>query len=320
MCKDKKRQADSALFFQNEAFPMKKEATAVETLFAPLAALPSEVEPRGPDLLVFSYNRPMQLYATLESMSRYFSNYERISILCRADDERYRKGYAEVESAFPHVHFVYQSSKSDFKPLLLQELFSSSSSPYIAFAVDDQIVTDFVDLKSCAAKLEKTAAYGFYLRLGQKITYSYQCNKEQAVPESLFLSEGLYAWNLKQGNSDWDFPHTVDMTIYRKKDLKKNFEEMKYKTPNSLEYAWARRRVPEKAIGIYFEHSKVVNTPLNIVGRTGNPHMEAYPVEELLVKFEQGLKIDIEPLYRVENHSPHIEYFPTFIPRRVDPD
>jgi hypothetical protein len=58
-----------------------------------------------------------------------------------------------------------------------------------------------------------------------------------------------------------------------------------------------------------------VNIPMNIVGRTGNPHMNYLNAEELLLKFNQGLKIDIEPLYKVENHSPHIDYIPEFVLR-----
>jgi len=54
---------------------------------------------------------------------------------------------------------------------------------------------------------------------------------------------------------------------------------------------------------------------MNLVGKTSNPHMNFMSVEELLVKFDEKLKIDIDPLYQVENHSPYFEYFPEFISR-----
>ncbi|HLB52247.1 MAG TPA: hypothetical protein VJK48_00875 [Chlamydiales bacterium] len=315
MCKGHRGLIDEPLFFIGNSYFAKK--TAPSQVYEALQTLPEKVEiPTGVDFLIFTYNRPLQLYACLESMSRYFTGYEKLSVLCRADGERFRKGYSVVEKAFPHVQFIYQSQdpKHDFKSLLLKTLFSSSS-PYIAFGVDDQIVTDFVDLKKCAEKMEETSAYGFYLRLGKEICYSYQGGKEQEVPPSVYLGEEVYSWNLKQGCTDWDFPHTLDMTIYRKKDVKKNFEKIRYKTPNSLEFAWAKRPCPEKALGLYFEHAKVVNIPLNVVGRTGNPHMNAYTVDELLNFFEEGKKIDISPLYQIANLSPHIEYDLPFIPR-----
>ena len=105
------------------------------------------------------------------------------------------------------------------------------------------------------------------------------------------------------------------MTLYKKSVLQMPFEKMRYKTPNSLEFSWAKEYHPENEIGLYFEHSKVVNIPLNVVGRTGNPHMNYLTAPELLAKFEQGLKINIEPLYRVDNSSPHFEYYPEFVLR-----
>jgi hypothetical protein len=37
--------------------------------------------------------------------------------------------------------------------------------------------------------------------------------------------------------------------------------------------------------------------------------------EQLLEKFNAGLKIDIRPLFSLQNNSKHIEYVPTFIVR-----
>lgn len=292
--------------------PKKEPSSSVE--YQPIATLEKKAQHQEVDLLIFSYHRPMQLYACLESMSRYFSGYRRIQVLCRSDLPSYRRAYQQVEKAFPHVEFIFQSldAKRDFKKLLLKKLASAAS--YILFAVDDQLVTDFVDLSSCVRKMEETGAYGFYLRLGKEIDYCYQSHQPQKIPESLFLSGGVYAWSLEQKEgSDWDFPNNLDMTIYRKKDLEDCFKQLEYKTPNSLEFAWAKQKIKSGSIGLYFESAKVVNIPLNLVGRTGNPHMGLHSVEELLVKFEEGYKIDIDPLYQIEHRSPHIEYFPRFI-------
>jgi len=43
--------------------------------------------------------------------------------------------------------------------------------------------------------------------------------------------------------------------------------------------------------------------------------MELYTPKELLEKFEEGLKIDIKPLYQMQNKAVHTEYEPTFILR-----
>jgi hypothetical protein len=259
----------------------------------------------------------LQLFACLESIHRYISGFEKIHVLCRASDPRYLDGYQKVAAEFPEVHFVFQGNKEpkkDFKPLLLKIL-SNSPSKFVMFGVDDQIVKDYTDLKTCMETMTRTGAYGFYLRLGQNVTYSYQVGRDQPVPESIELGKGIFAWNLKAGFCDWDFPHSVDMALFRKSSLKQPFEKMRYKTPNSLEFCWAKEYHPEHEIGLYFDHSKVVNIPLNIVGRTGNPHMNYLTVPELQAKFEQGLKIDIAPLYQIPNSSPHHEYYPEFVLR-----
>jgi glycosyltransferase involved in cell wall biosynthesis len=308
---------DEPLFIANLARCCRDEACDAVSSYQPLPEFPKNlhVEEKA-DIVLFSCDRPLQLYACLESVRRYITGFEKVHVLCRARDPRYADSYQKIAQKFPDVHFVFQGKepKKDFKPLLLKIL-SDSSSEYVLFGTDDQIVKDFTDLKTCMETMARTGAYGFYLRLGSHITYSYQVGKDQPVPKSVDLGKGIYAWNLQAGFTDWDFPNSVDMTLFRKSALKEPLEKMRYKTPNSLEFCFAKEYPPEQEIGLYFDHSKVVNIPLNVVGRTGNPHMNYLTAAELQTKFEQGLKIDIDPLYRVENSSPHFEYYPEFILR-----
>ncbi len=311
------RLLNEPLFIANLTRSCRETESKPISSYPPLSDFPSGRRTNEKaDIVLFSCDRPMQLYACLESIDRYVSGYERISVICRSSDRRYREGYQKVQETFPEVRFIFQSSdpKRDFKPLVLKTVFDSPSA-FVLFGVDDQVATDFIDLKKCMEMMEKTGAYGFYLRLGQQITDFYQCGRKQSVPQSVLLAQRIYAWNIHIGHSDWEFFNTLDMTLYRKKDLKAPFEKMRYKTPNSLEFTWAKEVHPEREIGLYFEHSKVVNIPLNIVSRTGNSHMNYLSVEELLSKFEQGLKIDIDPLYRIDNASPYIEHEPEFILR-----
>ncbi len=274
----------------------------------------SPIVKASPDLILFSFDRPLQLFATLESIHRYFTGYQEISVLYRASDERFAYAYDKVQQAFPSTRFIRQSSspRKDFKPLLLKLLLEAPS-PYILFGVDDLIVKDFTDLQFCVDKLETSGAYGVYLRFGRHIRSCYMNNKPQALPPSVPLSDGLFAWDLMQGESDWGFPNNLDMTLYRKSDLIDLFKEMKYHHPNSLEWEWAHH--PHKnSIGLYFDHSKVVNLPLNAIGSTSR-NMEFLTTEELLTHFNQGLKIHIDPLYKMENPSPHYEFIPELIAR-----
>lgn len=317
MAKGQSRVLNEPLFIANMARISREAADKPFSSYSELAEFPCNSESQQmADIVLFSCDRPLQLFACLESIQRYLSGVECVYVLCRASDEKYRAGYQEVAEEFPDVQFVFQGKefKKDFKPLFLKAVFESPSE-YVVFGTDDQIVKDEADLSDCIEMMSKTKAYAFYLRLGSHITHSYQLNRSQAVPESIDLGKGIFAWSIKTGYCDWDFPHTLDMAIYRKSMLKTTFESLRYKTPNSLEFSWAKAVHPEHEIGLYFEHSKVVNIPLNVVGRTGNPHMNYLTAEELQVKFEQGLKINIDPLYRIENPSPHFEYYPDFVQR-----
>jgi hypothetical protein len=85
--------------------------------------------------------------------------------------------------------------------------------------------------------------------------------------------------------------------------------------PNSLEGEWAAKANGRK-IGLCFAHSKVINIPLNIVTHSvNNRNMNFLSKEELLNKFEEGYKIDISPLEKINNESAHYEYQPQFILR-----
>lgn len=309
--------SNEPMSFSNQASPVKEGSFLPNhSIYSACSAFPHPKEFKGKtDIVLFSYNRPLQLYACLESIVRYLSGYEKISVLYRSNNASFAAAYEKVKLAFPTVHFVDQSvdPHHSFKPLFLKMVFDSPSE-FILFGVDDIIVKDFADLKVCMQLMEKTGAYGFYLRFGKHITYCYQSGKKQAIPPSIPVASGVYAWDLDTGEFDWGFPNSVDLTLFRKSDLKEPFTQMKYKTPKSLEYVWAKR-APKVTIGLYFEQSKMVNLPLNIVGKGGNPHMSFLTVEEMLEKFNQGLKIHIEPLYKVENSSPHFEYIPEFIER-----
>lgn len=310
------RKMQEPLLFSNSVSLTKTGSPCEIAPYHPLSQFPSARGSPSADILIFSFDRPLQLYACLESVQRYMTGFENLFVLYRASNDAFAAGYETVKDAFPLVQFVAQSTddpKHDFKPHVLKLL--DSPSPYILFGVDDIIVKDFVDLKFCMDQMEKTDAYGFYLRFGKHIRHCYQTGKPQELPPSLPLGHGLFAWDIKTADSDWAFPNSLDMTLFKKERLKEAFATLKFKTPNSLEFNWANEYAPGTAIGLYFEHSKLVNVPMNIVGRTGNPHMNYLTAEELLAKFNQGLKIDIEPLYQIENASPHMDYIPEFILR-----
>lgn len=276
------------------------------------------------DLVIFSYDRPLQLYALLESINTYVTGLESITIIFRTSAQDYTDAYKKVHTAFPIATFTKQGArpKEDFKQLTLEAIFKSPTQ-YILFAVDDNIITGPVNIAECIQILEQTKAYAFSLRLGTNLTHTAFPNiSEQPVPPIVEYQKTFCAWYFSQGVYAWAYPHSVDCTIYRKTDITDDISTLNYNTPNTLEGCWAGKAGRIKSrLGLCYKHTKVINMPLNQVQRDWKmPHtfVNTFSPAELLKLFNNGFKIDIKPLYQFDNTTTHIEanmYEPTFIQR-----
>lgn len=270
------------------------------------------------DLLIFSYNRPLQLYALLESIENHMKGINQLFILYRADPS-FQAAYEIVKSRFPNVTWSLQIyPPEDFEALCKRTIFSSGDSPYILFAVDDMIVKEPINLAECIYALEKTKAHGFYLGHSLILDTCYMSKCYQGIPLSLSLQfnckDPFFAWQFSAGSHDWAYPNSVDMVLYRKKDIKKDFKKISFHNPFSLEHHWALRAKKEQ-IGLFYPSSKSLNLPLNLVIPSSNAYSKSYSAQELLEKFESGMKMDISKIFSLKNHSRHIDVEVSFLPR-----
>lgn len=295
------RKLEEPAAFLNLAPPIRREPLFAEPVkYPPLTSFPTSSPLKRADVVIFSSDSPVQLYASLESMQRYVTGFEQITALYQASNQAFAAGYEKVKDAFPTVRFISQS-EDDFKSKLEKIVFLSPSE-YLLLGGDDLIVKDFVDLKLCMDQIEKTGAYGFYLHFGRHINYSSLSSLPQPLPASQPLGGGVYAWDIEMGELDWGIAPSMDMTLIKKREIKKTVTEGKYKNRNELLLSW-NKSIPDRPLGLYFERSKAVHIP------------NAFDAEEMLVKLAQGLKIDIDPLYKIENSSPHLDYIPEFVLR-----
>jgi glycosyltransferase involved in cell wall biosynthesis len=276
------------------------------------------------DTVIFSFDRPMQLYATLESMERWMTNNSEIYVIYRFSEKKYNLAYKELHARFPKIHFVCENdfSRKNFKQIVLETTFLKSTSNYIMFAVDDNIVKGSIDLKKCASSLHDTGAYGFYLKMGNHINYCGTQQIDQKTPIHVHYKDDIYAWIFNQKNiglGDWEYPNSVDMVVYNKKDLKDIYYKIDFKNPNRLEGAWDQNRPSNNHLGLYCDISKLVNIPVNAISENNcqviNEYNQ-YSTAWLLDKFNQGYKIDISPIGKISNNrSVHIDYPLDFVKR-----
>ena len=282
-----------------------------------------EADPSGQtsskvDLVIFSYDRPLQLYALLESCERYFRGVNSIHVVLRASTEDFASYYKRVKKRFSYIHIHRQFEKKrgfDFKDKVVDALFGKTSKArYCMFAVDDMIITDYVDLSQCVQAMRKHKPWCFSLRLGKNTVLDTVANVASPPPQRKKVEKGIFSWYFFDGQGGWGYPNTVDMTIYRKKDIKRFFKKNEYNNPNTLEGLWSQTD-PTKCRGLCFRYSKAVNIPLNVVNESWTlPNMNI-TVRDLLTFFQEGYKVDIDPFYKIHPYATHVPYTLTFTKR-----
>lgn len=287
------------------------------TSYSPIKELPKAQQPlqQTADFVIFSYDRPLQLYALLESIEKYCIGIDQITVIYRSSGEEYDAGYDQVYADFPNVSMVRQTSAphKDFQPNVMRAL-KSGNSEYVIFAVDDIVITDTIDAPQGISALQKTGAYGFFYRLGKEIDYDYMLDMPIKQPVFMQVDEAVYAWIFKQQQGYWGYPTSTDVVLYKKDTVLRQFEKITFSNPNQLEGEWLKVASPRR-VGLCHETSRMVNIPLNLVHNSSNRNMQSMSPKQLLEAFNDNLKMDIEPLDRYVHHSAHVDYEPTFVVR-----
>ena len=216
------------------------------------------------DLIIYSYDRPMQLYAFLESLEQHVVGLANVFVIYRTSNQDFQNAYSIVQETFTNAHFFQQSPPFTDLKRLTSACFMQSSNPYILFGVDDIIVKDSINLNECVQALKKHNAHGFYFRLGKNLEYCYAMNSPQALPHFEEIGNKILQWKFIDGQYDWRYPNNLDFTLYCKSDLESLICSLEYATPYALE-SKLMGHVDYNKKGLCFESSKIVNFPLNIV-------------------------------------------------------
>ena len=267
------------------------------------------------DLIIFSFDRPMQLYALLESSIKKFNGISNITVLYRASEKAFEKAYKITQQTFSHVTFQKHHGKHDFQRCTTN-IVQQSQSTHLFFAVDDIIVTNECNLQECLDYLEKNNAYCFSLRLGKNITECYTCNMKTPNPLFKSINESTLLFNFGESQGDWNYPNSLDMNIYRKSTVI-DFINGNYRWfhPNQMEGRWASI-TPKNPVGLCFNISKIVNVPMNVVNVDWESrNMKSYSKYQLLALFNDGYKIDINSIHTYIPRAPHEEINLNFIKR-----
>ena len=282
------------------------------------------IKTENADMIIFSYDRPMQLYALLESIEKYVTGLDDIHIIYRTSSERFKKSYDTCFKSFAKLNIKlipqdHTNASHVFKPLVMDSL-KNSKNKYVLFGVDDIIVKDYINLSECINYLKTNDAYGFYLRLGKNITECYTEGIQTPVPAHKHIDKDVYVVEFKNGKGDWAYPCSVDMTLYDKNKIIDSINNINFYSPNRFEgnwytSEWFYNSTKDKK-GLFYEDSKIINIPLNTVNHDVLSRNMGVSNKALLENFESGSRINIEPFFKINNKAPHIEaninYSPLF--------
>jgi hypothetical protein len=238
-----------------------------------------------------------------------------IDVLYTTDKEDHKKSYEVLKKEYKNISFVQESN---FKRDILN---LSKGYKYIFFLVDDSVVTHKFSLKEILFGLSSIhSALGFSLRLGKNTVNCYPLNKEQNVPLSVnnCKSEWVqYYW--PDAELDFSYPLELSSSCYRVKDLLPLLEGCEYKNPNSLESVMSLNAeyYNEKPILLCFKQSVCFSNPLNKVQNFNNNRSGNVSPEGLLLKFEEGYRINVEPFQGFISNGAH-QYVPVEFMRVKD--
>jgi len=254
--------------------------------------------------IIFSKDRPMQLYALLESYFKYCIPTPFIHIIYKVSDEKYAVAYNEIISIFSdkNIEFIEEESFREDLISILQNI----SSEYLFFLVDDNIFKSFFSFEDYFTLSDRNN-YILSLRLGTNLSYCYTRNENQKQP--LLKKKGLFLkWEWEKGELDWNYVFSVDGNVYSTNEILEMSKQIPFNAPNSFEANMnIFHHVLIRKDGLCYHNSKIMNLCLNRVQKEFDNISGNISCEKLLSFWNKGQKIDIDYFYEMDNISAHIE-------------
>jgi hypothetical protein len=269
---------------------------------------------RDTAVLIFSYNRPLQLSLTLDSLAARCTDLEdqaSVFVLYKVSDGRYMSAYERLMSEHQKVNYIQEENfRADVLGLL-------KNRKYILFCVDDTVFTnDFSIFEMINCLNKNPSVLGFSLRLGFNTINCYPLNRKQSFPQLEQYSGGkwmTFQWTLSDG--DYGYPLELSSSLYRTEDIVPIIDNFDFSGPNQLEtlLSWqAGRYTILRSKLMMYCISRAFSIPLNKVQDVAKDNryseQEKYSSENLLRLYNEGLRIDPNKFKEFVSNGAHQEY------------
>lgn len=246
--------------------------------------------------ICYSKDRASQLRLLLDSIHKNAPNVFNVNVLYQATNRNFLDAYNKLinENILPNINWVQEQ---EFKVQNISLLESDLS--YTCFFTDDDIIYQPINEQEIANCLENDDdVFCFSLRLGKNITVCYTQNSGNVLIP-LEESDTIVKWDWTVHYMDFGYPLSVDGHVFRTDDIKSLSNKVPYVNPNTFEAALQIFDNYPKTKMAAFVHSKLVNTPVNIVQNVfQNRKGEKYGIstEELNKKYLNDEVIDYDAI------------------------
>lgn len=245
------------------------------------------------NVIIFSKDRAAQLDLLLRSMPKKIKE----MVLYRVSDMIFDDGYYKIFNTIERPTYLWEEFK--FKDDLLEIIDETDS--LTVFLTDDDVFINPMPFGYGAPLLDANIAC-VSLRLNPHLPYCYTLNREQKIPKM----NSANVWNWRLADADYGYPMSLDGHIFRTADILPLLQRLDYHDPNSLEAALARNPINRPNM-ICYDHSIILNNPINRVQDTVKNRHGNVSAEYLNEQFLAGRRIKLEPFIGYKNHACHEE-------------
>lgn len=283
-------------------------------------------------IIVFSFNRALQLDALLASVQQHWSKTaHRLAILYNTSNDEYQAGYEILEKKYPQYQFIKEINgksrysckdylsffnlkklvrykhcrwqKSNFRELLTN-IINKTSCEQIMFLTDDSLFIRDVEIgHEIEDWIEQDPEQNsFSLRLGLGIN-----NPQKLLPNSI---NGIITWKYSDYTKykNWGYPFSVDGHIYSKKLIKPLLDKVIFNNPSTLEahlYDYSmKKHLLEN--GKTYTSTCLLSYPLNMVQTVAENESLGISTKELNDYFLTGYSLS----YPIPEHITAFQQYP----------
>jgi hypothetical protein len=210
------------------------------------------------NVIIFSFDRAMQLALLLKSICRYDVNKSfNVSVLYSYSGQDYQKAYARLQSQYSQFNWIEETiynqpeknfdfdffywhniywwlvnkklrkNRSNFKSIILQIL-SQSKNEFAMFLTDDSLF--YREIQIPQPQFQKLREF--------PLIHSFSLRHGAHLDGGLYYeSSDIIQWNVYRNDfsTDWGFPFSIDGHIYEKETIQQIIERIVFNNPNTME-------------------------------------------------------------------------------------